>query len=91
MLRNNGITKDSILSALKAVRGNQRVTNQDPEATMQSLEKYCKDLTSLAKQEKIDPVIGRDEEIRRVMQVLSRRTKNNPVLIGEPGVEKLQL
>ena len=88
LLRNNGITKDSILSALKAVRGNQRVTNQDPEATMQSLEKYCKDLTSLAKQEKIDPVIGRDEEIRRVMQVLSRRTKNNPVLIGEPGVGK---
>ena len=88
LLRNNGITKDSILSALKAVRGNQRVTNQDPEATMQSLEKYCKDLTTLAKQEKIDPVIGRDEEIRRVMQVLSRRTKNNPVLIGEPGVGK---
>ena len=88
LLKNNGITKDSILSALKAVRGNQRVTNQDPEATMQSLDKYCKDLTSLAKQEKIDPVIGRDEEIRRVMQVLSRRTKNNPVLIGEPGVGK---
>ncbi|MBQ3025158.1 MAG: ATP-dependent chaperone ClpB [Spirochaetaceae bacterium] len=88
LLKNNGITKDSILSALKAVRGNQRVTNQDPEATMQSLDKYCKDLTTLAKQEKIDPVIGRDEEIRRVMQVLSRRTKNNPVLIGEPGVGK---
>ncbi|MBP3449227.1 MAG: ATP-dependent chaperone ClpB [Spirochaetaceae bacterium] len=88
LLKNNGITKDSILSALKAVRGNQRVTNQDPEATMQSLDKYCKDLTTLAKQEKIDPVIGRDEEIRRVMQVLSRRTKNNPVLIGDPGVGK---
>ena len=88
MLKENGITKDSIMTALKAVRGNQRITNQDPEATMQSLEKYCRDLTALARQEKIDPVIGRDEEIRRVMQVLSRRTKNNPVLIGEPGVGK---
>ncbi len=88
LLKTNGITRESILSALKAVRGNQRVDNQDPEATMQSLEKYCRDLTSLARQEKIDPVIGRDEEIRRVMQVLSRRTKNNPVLIGEPGVGK---
>ncbi|MCR5698592.1 MAG: ATP-dependent chaperone ClpB [Treponemataceae bacterium] len=88
LLKNNGITKNEILKALKAVRGNQRVTTQDPEATMQSLEKYCRDLTSLARQDKIDPVIGRDEEIRRVMQVLSRRTKNNPVLIGEPGVGK---
>ncbi|MBP7478848.1 MAG: ATP-dependent chaperone ClpB [Spirochaetaceae bacterium] len=88
LLKKEGITRDSIFQALKAVRGNQRVTNQDPEATMQALEKYCKDLTTLAKQEKIDPVIGRDEEIRRVMQVLSRRTKNNPVLIGEPGVGK---
>ena len=88
LLKSNGITRESILNALKAVRGNQRVDNQDPEATMQSLEKYCRDLTSLARQEKIDPVIGRDEEIRRVMQVLSRRTKNNPVLIGEPGVGK---
>ena len=88
LLRDNGITHDAILSALKAIRGNQRVTSQDPEATMQALDKYCKDLTTLAKQEKIDPVIGRDEEIRRVMQVLSRRTKNNPVLIGEPGVGK---
>ena len=88
MLKENGITKDSIMKALKAVRGNQRITNQDPESTMQSLEKYCRDLTALARQEKIDPVIGRDEEIRRVMQVLSRRTKNNPVLIGEPGVGK---
>ncbi|AEE16896.1 ATP-dependent chaperone ClpB [Treponema brennaborense] len=88
LLKKNGITRNAILDALKAVRGNQRVTNQDPESTMQSLEKYCRDLTALARQEKIDPVIGRDEEIRRVMQVLSRRTKNNPVLIGEPGVGK---
>jgi len=88
MLNENGITHKAILEAMKAVRGNNRVTNNDPESTMQSLEKYCNDLTALAKQEKIDPVIGRDEEIRRVMQVLSRRTKNNPVLIGEPGVGK---
>ncbi len=88
LLKKEGITRDSILQALKSIRGNQRVTNQDPEATMQALDKYCKDLTTLARQEKIDPVIGRDEEIRRVMQVLSRRTKNNPVLIGEPGVGK---
>ncbi len=88
LLSKRGINRNAILSALKSVRGNQRVTNQDPEATMQSLEKYCRDLTALARQEKIDPVIGRDEEIRRVMQVLSRRTKNNPVLIGEPGVGK---
>ncbi|HKL84970.1 MAG TPA: ATP-dependent chaperone ClpB [Treponemataceae bacterium] len=88
LLRSKGITRDSILSALKEVRGNQRITTEDPEATFQSLEKYCRDLTLLARQEKIDPVIGRDEEIRRVMQVLSRRTKNNPVLIGEPGVGK---
>ncbi|MBO5237065.1 MAG: ATP-dependent chaperone ClpB [Spirochaetaceae bacterium] len=88
LLQKRGITKKSILEALKSLRGNQRVTSQDPEATLQSLEKFCRDLTSLAKQEKIDPVIGRDEEIRRVMQVLSRRTKNNPVLIGEPGVGK---
>ena len=88
LLKNNGITKNEIIKALKAVRGNQRVTSQDPESTMQSLEKYCRDLTTLARQDKIDPVIGRDEEIRRVMQVLSRRTKNNPVLIGEPGVGK---
>lgn len=88
LLTKHGINRKSILEALKSVRGNQRITNQDPEATMQSLEKYCRDLTALARQEKIDPVIGRDEEIRRVMQVLSRRTKNNPVLIGEPGVGK---
>lgn len=88
ILRNAGIDKKNILVALKDIRGGQRVTSEDPEATFQSLEKYCKDLTALARQEKIDPVIGRDEEIRRLMQVLSRRTKNNPVLIGEPGVGK---
>lgn len=88
LLKKRGITRNAVLDALKTVRGNQRVTNQDPEATMQALDKYCRDLTALARREKIDPVIGRDEEIRRVMQVLSRRTKNNPVLIGEPGVGK---
>ncbi len=88
MLRKLGITKESILEALKAVRGNQRVDSNDPESKMRSLEKYCTDLTARARQDKIDPVIGRDEEIRRVMQVLVRRTKNNPVLIGEPGVGK---
>lgn len=88
LLRRNGITKESILESLKSVRGNQRVDSQDPESKMQSLEKYCTDLTARARQDKIDPVIGRDEEIRRVMQVLVRRTKNNPVLIGEPGVGK---
>ncbi|MDE7227344.1 MAG: ATP-dependent chaperone ClpB [Treponemataceae bacterium] len=88
LLRQYGITKAAILASLKAVRGNQRVDSNDPESTMQSLEKYCTDLTARARQDKIDPVIGRDEEIRRVMQVLVRRTKNNPVLIGEPGVGK---
>lgn len=88
MLKKHGINRNAIMKALKEVRGNQRVTNQDPESTMRSLDKYCRDLTALARQQKIDPVIGRDEEIRRVMQVLSRRTKNNPVLIGEPGVGK---
>ena len=83
-----GVTKDNVLEALKAIRGNQRITSQDPEAQYASLDKYCKDLTRAAKEDKLDPVIGRDEEIRRVMQVLSRRTKNNPVLIGEPGVGK---
>ena len=83
-----GITKDNVLEALKAIRGNQRITSQDPEAQYASLDKYFKDLTRAAKEDKLDPVIGRDEEIRRVMQVLSRRTKNNPVLIGEPGVGK---
>ncbi|MCZ7609532.1 MAG: ATP-dependent chaperone ClpB [Ignavibacterium sp.] len=88
LLRDNGITYKDILSALKDIRGNQRVTSQNPEDTYQSLEKYGKDLNELAKQGKLDPVIGRDDEIRRVLQVLSRRTKNNPVLIGEPGVGK---
>ena len=88
LLRKHGITHDAILKALKEIRGNQRVNSQDPEATMQSLQKFTRDLTALARQDKIDPVIGRDEEIRRVMQVLCRRTKNNPVLIGEPGVGK---
>jgi ATP-dependent Clp protease ATP-binding subunit ClpB len=88
LLRKHDITHDAILKALKEVRGNQRVNSQDPETTMQSLEKFTRDLTALARQDKIDPVIGRDEEIRRVMQVLCRRTKNNPVLIGEPGVGK---
>ncbi len=88
LLNGKGVDKNAILSALKDIRGGQRVTSEDPEATFQSLEKYCRDLTALARQERIDPVIGRDEEIRRVMQVLSRRTKNNPVLIGEPGVGK---
>ncbi|MDR2143204.1 MAG: ATP-dependent chaperone ClpB, partial [Treponema sp.] len=88
VLRRAGVNKQAILGALKAVRGNQRVTDQNPEEKYQVLEKYCRDLTALARQEKLDPVIGRDEEIRRVMQVLSRRTKNNPVLIGEPGVGK---
>jgi ATP-dependent Clp protease ATP-binding subunit ClpB len=83
-----GATKDAILQALTAVRGSQRVTDQNPEGKFQALEKYAKDLTELARRGKLDPVIGRDEEIRRVIQVLSRRTKNNPVLIGEPGVGK---
>ncbi|MDR1802158.1 MAG: AAA family ATPase, partial [Treponema sp.] len=83
-----GVTRNAILEALKQVRGNTRVTDQNPEEKYQVLEKYCRDLTALARQEKLDPVIGRDEEIRRCMQVLSRRTKNNPVLIGEPGVGK---
>src|SRR5206468_5724649 len=83
-----GATRDAILQALTAVRGNQRVTDQNPEAKYQALERYGRDLTDLARKGKLDPVIGRDEEIRRVVQVLSRRTKNNPVLIGEPGVGK---
>ena len=83
-----GATHEAILKALTAVRGSQRVTDQNPEGKFQALEKYAKDLTELARRGKLDPVIGRDEEIRRVIQVLSRRTKNNPVLIGEPGVGK---
>src|SRR5437867_5610194 len=87
-LKRLGVTHERVLGALKDVRGNQRVTDQNPEGTYQALEKYGGDLTDLARQNKTDPVIGRDEEIRRVIQVLSRRTKNNPVLIGEPGVGK---
>ncbi len=83
-----GIKPDDVLKALAELRGNQRVTDPNPEDKFQSLEKYGRDLTALARAGKIDPVIGRDEEIRRVMQVLTRRTKNNPVLIGEPGVGK---
>ena len=88
LLASVGATHDAVLKSLASVRGNQRVTDQNPEAKYQSLEKYAKDLTELARRGKLDPVIGRDEEIRRVIQVLSRRTKNNPVLIGEPGVGK---
>ncbi|HMU55115.1 MAG TPA: ATP-dependent chaperone ClpB [Nitrospira sp.] len=88
VLKKLGLTRERLLGALQQVRGNQRVTSQDPEGTYQSLEKYGRDLTKLAAQGKLDPVIGRDEEIRRVIQILSRRTKNNPVLIGEPGVGK---
>jgi ATP-dependent Clp protease ATP-binding subunit ClpB len=88
LLKKAGVTKNAILGALKQVRGNTRVTDQNPEEKYKVLDKYCRDLTALARQEKLDPVIGRDEEIRRCMQVLSRRTKNNPVLIGEPGVGK---
>ncbi|MED6313684.1 MAG: Clp protease N-terminal domain-containing protein, partial [Verrucomicrobiota bacterium] len=84
----NNIRRATLLEALEKVRGNQRVTDANPEDKFQALEKYGRDLTALAKQSKIDPIIGRDNEIRRVMQVLSRRTKNNPVLIGEPGVGK---
>jgi ATP-dependent Clp protease ATP-binding subunit ClpB len=88
IFRQLGLTRDRLLSALQQIRGNQRVTSQDPESTYQALEKYGRDLTRLAGQGKLDPVVGRDEEIRRVIQILSRRTKNNPVLIGEPGVGK---
>ncbi len=88
ILRESGLTHDKLMDALKKVRGSQRITSPNPEATYQALERYGRDLTKLAAQGKVDPVIGRDEEIRRVIQVLSRRTKNNPVLIGEPGVGK---
>src|SRR5437660_2316060 len=87
-LKRLGATHERVLNALKEVRGNQRVTDQNPEGKYQALDKYGRDVTDLARKNKIDPVIGRDEEIRRVIQVLSRRTKNNPVLIGEPGVGK---
>jgi len=88
LLQGKGATKDALYGALTEVRGNQRVTSQHPESTYEALERYGRDLTELAQQGKLDPVIGRDEEVRRVIQVLSRRTKNNPVLIGEPGVGK---
>jgi ATP-dependent Clp protease ATP-binding subunit ClpB len=88
MLQRLGLTKDALYQALTQVRGNQRVTSQNPESTYEALARYGRDLTDLARKGKLDPVIGRDEEVRRVIQVLSRRTKNNPVLIGEPGVGK---
>ncbi|MFL5586106.1 MAG: ATP-dependent chaperone ClpB [Ktedonobacteraceae bacterium] len=88
VLRAAGLSRDNVLQALTSIRGSQRVTDQNPEGKYQALEKYGRNLTELARQGKLDPVIGRDEEIRRVIQVLSRRTKNNPVLIGEPGVGK---
>ena len=88
ILRDQGVTRESLLSVLKEIRGNQRVTDQNPEDKYQALERYGRDLNELARKGKLDPVIGRDEEIRRVLQVLARRTKNNPVLIGEPGVGK---
>jgi ATP-dependent Clp protease ATP-binding subunit ClpB len=88
ILSRHGVTPDAVLKALQSVRGTQRVTDQNPEDKYQALERYARDLTQLARRGKLDPVIGRDEEIRRVIQVLSRRTKNNPVLIGEPGVGK---
>src|SRR5512141_3140907 len=88
LLERHGAGKEPILGALTSVRGGQRVTSPNPEGTYQALEKYGRDLTAEARAGRLDPVIGRDDEIRRVMQVLSRRTKNNPVLIGEPGVGK---
>ncbi|MDF1862404.1 MAG: ATP-dependent chaperone ClpB, partial [Verrucomicrobiales bacterium] len=88
LLQTSGVDENSLQSAIASIRGSQRVTDQDPEGKYQSLEKYGTDLTAIARKGKIDPIIGRDEEIRRVMQILSRRTKNNPVLIGEPGVGK---
>jgi ATP-dependent Clp protease ATP-binding subunit ClpB len=88
LLRRHGVTREGLLTALSSIRGTQRVTDDHPEAKYQALDKYCRDLTEMARREKLDPVIGRDDEIRRVIQVLSRRTKNNPVLIGDPGVGK---
>jgi len=88
ILKEHGITKDRIYQVLASIRGSQRVTDPNPEGKYQALEKYGRDLTEIAQRGKLDPVIGRDEEIRRVIQVLSRRTKNNPVLIGDPGVGK---
>ncbi|MEE8324071.1 MAG: Clp protease N-terminal domain-containing protein, partial [Candidatus Humimicrobiaceae bacterium] len=88
LLKESGVTKDRIYQILVEIRGSQRITDQNPEDKYQALQKFGKDITELARKGKLDPVIGRDEEIRRVIQVLSRRTKNNPVLIGEPGVGK---
>src|SRR6202795_1640638 len=88
LLQSNGVTKDSILKVLVSIRGTQKITDPNPEEKYQALQRYTRDLTELARKGKLDPVIGRDEEVRRVVQVLSRRTKNNPVLIGEPGVGK---
>src|SRR5690606_25395262 len=88
MLKNKGVSEKDFLSALSTIRGNQRVTDQNPEEKYQALEKYGRNLTDMARRAKLDPVIGRDEEVRRIIQVLSRRTKNNPILIGEPGVGK---
>ena len=88
LLVRQGATHDAILQAMTAIRGSHRVTSQNPESTYRALDQYARDLTDLARRGKLDPVIGRDEEIRRVMQILARRTKNNPVLIGEPGVGK---
>jgi len=88
IFRSHGLKREALLNALMTLRGSQRITDQNPEAKYQVLQKYCIDLTEKARSGKLDPVIGRDVEIRRVIQVLSRRTKNNPVLIGEPGVGK---
>jgi ATP-dependent Clp protease ATP-binding subunit ClpB len=88
LLKGSGITRDKLMQALQQVRGSQRVTDQNPEGKYQALERYGRDLTEVARKGKLDPVIGRDDEIRRVIQVLARRTKNNPVLIGDPGVGK---
>jgi hypothetical protein len=88
LLARNGASREALLQALATVRGSHRVTSQNPEGTFRALEQYARDLTDMARRRKLDPVIGRDEEIRRVMQILARRTKNNPVLIGEPGVGK---
>ncbi|MCX7648478.1 MAG: hypothetical protein N2Z60_07695, partial [Elusimicrobiales bacterium] len=91
LFKKNSITKESILNSVVGIRGNHRITEPEPEAKYKALEKYTRNLTDLALRGKLDPVIGRDEEIRRVIQVLSRRTKNNPVLIGEPGVGKTSI
>ena len=88
ILRTNGVNRESILKVLMEIRGTQRITDPNPEEKYQALDRFSRDLTDLARLGKLDPVIGRDDEIRRVVQVLSRRTKNNPVLIGEPGVGK---